>query len=136
MTRQEVSKAHGGLNGKKAQFRSRCLPFVVRRLTGDEGGGYLVEYTDVPHCIADGKTADEAIRHGREAREACLVTIAESGHPIPPESKGSSGQWRQRVPKSLHARLVERAGREGVSLNALVVALIAEGMGRRDGRDR
>jgi len=52
------------------------------------------------------------------------------------ESKGSSGQWRQRVPKSLHTRLVERAEREGVSLNALVVALIAEGMGRRDSRDR
>jgi antitoxin HicB len=122
---------------KKRSFDLDAYPFVVRRLTGDEGGGYLVEYTDVPHCIADGKTADEAIRNGREALEACLVTIAESGHPIPaPESKGSSGQWRQRVPKSLHARLVDRAEREGVSLNALVMALIAEGMGRRASRDR
>jgi antitoxin HicB len=122
---------------KKPNFDLDAYPFVVRRLTGDEGGGYLVEYTDVPYCIADGKTAGEAIRHGREALEACLVTIAESGRPIPaPESKGSSGQWRQRVPRSLHARLVERAEREGVSLNALVVALIAEGMGRRDSRDR
>ena len=42
-----------------------------------------MEYTGVPHCIADGKTAGEAIRHGREALEACLVTIAESGRPIP-----------------------------------------------------
>jgi antitoxin HicB len=122
---------------KKRNFDLDAYPFVVRRLTGDEGGGYLVEYLDVPYCIADGKTAGEAIRHGREALEACLVTIAESGRPIPaPASKGSSGQWRQRVPKSLHARLVERAEREGVSLNALVVALIAEGIGRRDSRDR
>jgi antitoxin HicB len=122
---------------KKPNFDLDAYPFIVRRLTGDEGGGYLVEYTDIPYCIADGKTAGEAIRHGREALEACLVTIAESGRPIPaPESKGSSGQWRQRVPKSLHARLVERAEREGVSLNALVMALIAEGMGRRSSRDR
>jgi len=122
---------------KKPNFDLDAYPFVVRRLTGEEGGGYLVEYADVPYCIADGKTAGEAIRHGREALEACLVTIAESRRPIPaPESKGSSGQWRQRVPKSLHARLVERAERDGVSLNALVVALIAEGMGRRDSRDR
>jgi antitoxin HicB len=121
---------------KKPNFDLDAYPFVVRRLTRDEGGGYLVEYTDVPYCIADGKTAGEAIRHGREALEACLVTLTESGRPIPaPESKGSSGQWRQRVPKSLHARLVQRAEREGVSLNALVVALIAEGMGRRDSRD-
>jgi antitoxin HicB len=122
---------------KKLSFDLDAYPFVVRRLMADEGGGYLVEYTDVPYCIADGKTADAAIRHGREALEACLVTIAESGHPIPePESKGSSGQWRQRVPRSLHARLVERAEREGVSLNAPVIALIAEGMGERESRDR
>jgi antitoxin HicB len=122
---------------KKRNFDLDAYPFVVRRLTDDEGGGYLVEYTDVPYCIADGKTAGEATLHGREALEACLVTIAESGRPIPaPESKGSSGQWRQRVPRSFHARLVERAEREGVSLNALVMALIAEGMGRRDSGDR
>ena len=30
----------------------------------------------VPHCIAEGKTPEDAIRHGREALEACLVTIA------------------------------------------------------------
>jgi antitoxin HicB len=99
---------------KKRNFDLDAYPFVVRRLTDDEGGGYLVEYTGVPYCIADGKTAGEAILHGREALEACLVTIAESGSPIPaPASKGSSGQWRQRVPKSLHARPVERAEREG-----------------------
>ncbi|MDQ2946412.1 MAG: toxin-antitoxin system HicB family antitoxin, partial [Acidobacteriota bacterium] len=43
--------------------------------------------------------------------------------------------WRgvcQRVPKSLHARLVVRAEKEGVSLNTLVATLIAEGSGRRD----
>jgi antitoxin HicB len=98
---------------KKRNFDFAAYPFVVRRLTGNEGGGYLVEDTDVPYCIADGKTADEAIRHRREALEASLVTLAESGHPIPaPGSKGSSGQWHQRVPKSLDGRLVERAERE------------------------
>lgn len=117
---------------KKRDFDLDAYPFLVRRLADDEGGGYLVEYTDVPYCIADGKTAEEAIHHGRTALEACLVTIAESGHEVPaPGYKGSSGQWRQRVPRSLHARLVERAQREGVSLNTLVTALIAEGMGRK-----
>ena len=77
---------------RKPNFDLEAYPFVVRRLTGDEGGGYLVEYADVPYCIEDGKTPDEAIRHGREALEACLVTIAVSAHPIPAqESKGSSG---------------------------------------------
>ena len=40
-------------------------------------------------------------------------------------------QWRQRVPRSLHARLVAKARQEGVSLNTLVTAMIAEGLGER-----
>ena len=43
-----------------------------------------------------------------------------------------SGKWVQRVPKSLHANLAAKAEKEGVSLNTLVVSLIAEGLGRRD----
>jgi antitoxin HicB len=118
---------------RKQDFNLDVYPFTVRKLPDEEGGGYLIEYPDVPHCIADGKTPEDAISRGREALEACLMTIAEFGRRIPqPGSVGSSGQWRQRVPKSLHARLVERAGREGVSLNTLVTALIAEGMGRKD----
>jgi hypothetical protein len=42
-----------------------------------------------------------------------------------------AGQWRQRVPKSLHSRLVTRAEQEGVGLNTLVTAMIAEGLGKR-----
>lgn len=41
------------------------------------------------------------------------------------------GQWRQRVPKSLHAALARRAYHEGVSLNMLVITMLAEGLGRR-----
>ena len=46
---------------KKRNFDLDAYPFVVRRLTGEEGGGYLAEYPDVPYCIADGKTAGEAM---------------------------------------------------------------------------
>jgi antitoxin HicB len=46
------------------------------------------------------------------------------------EAEGG-GQWRQRVPKSLHAALARRAEKEGVSLNALVTAILAESLGRR-----
>jgi len=35
------------------------------------------------------------------------------------------------MPKSLHARLVERARKEGVSLNTMVTAMIEEGLGVR-----
>lgn len=40
-----------------------------------------------------------------------------------------SGRFVVRMPPALHAELAERAAREGVSLNALVVALLAGGVG-------
>ncbi|NRA89548.1 MAG: toxin-antitoxin system HicB family antitoxin, partial [Simkaniaceae bacterium] len=40
-----------------------------------------------------------------------------------------SGQWRTRVPKSLHADLVRRAKYEGVSLNMLVTSILSDSMG-------
>jgi antitoxin HicB len=108
-------------------------PFQVRPLTKDEGGGYLIEFPDLPGCMSDGETPEEAIVNGRDALKCYLLMAREFGDPIPPPSlfNQPSGQWRQRVPKSLHARLTARAEREGVSLNTLVTTLIAQGLGER-----
>ena len=38
----------------------------------------------------------------------------------------------QRMPKTLHARLVLRARQEGVSMNTLVNTMLAESLGRRE----
>ncbi len=113
-------------------------PFLVRPLSKQEGGGYLVEFPDFPGVISDGETPEEAIRNGQDALAAALMTMQEFGDPIPKPSQGTSasGQWRQRVPRSLHARLVSRAQQEGVSLNTLVTTLIAEGLGRKEASRR
>jgi antitoxin HicB len=100
-------------------------------LAPDEGGGYLVEFPDLPGCMSDGETVEEAIANGLDAKHAWLTVAREEGRSIPEPGGQLSGKWVQRVPKSLHTRLVERAEREGVSLNTLVVSLIAEGLGRK-----
>jgi antitoxin HicB len=41
--------------------------FAVRPLSKDEGGGYLVEFPDIPGCMSDGETIEDAIANGREA---------------------------------------------------------------------
>ncbi len=116
------------------KFDLAAYPFQIRPLPKEDGGGFLIEYQDVPGCMSDGETPEEAMENGRDALRSCLRTMREFGDPIPrPGAFGeSSGQWRQRVPKSLHARLVARAAQEGVSLNTLVTTLLAEGLaGRR-----
>ena len=116
------------------KFDLDAYPFQIRLLSKEDGGGFLIEYPDVPGCMSDGETPEEAIENGRDALRSCLRTMCEFRDPLPRPGSfaGSSGQWRQRVPKSLHARLVARAAQEGVSLNTLVTALLAEGLtGRR-----
>jgi len=109
--------------------------FTVRPLTEDEGGGYLVEFPDLPGCMSDGETVEEAIANAEDAKRCWIAAMKEAGRPIPPPSaepaEGYSGKWQLRAPKSLHRRLVERARREGVSLNTLAVTLLAEGLGER-----
>jgi antitoxin HicB len=118
------------------KFDLEAYPFQIRPLSKEDGGGFMIEYPDVPGCMSDGGTTEEAVENGRDALRSCLRTMREFGDPIPrPGSFGdSSGQWRQRVPKSLHARLVARAAQEGVSLNTLVTALLAEGLAGRRSR--
>jgi antitoxin HicB len=113
-------------------------PFNIRPLSDDEGGGYLIEFPDLPGCISDGATIEEAIANGADALRAWIATAEEFGDPVPLPFRQAdetySGRWNLRVPKSLHRRLAERAKAEGVSLNTLTVTLLAEGLGRR-GRD-
>lgn len=106
-------------------------PFIIRPLSEEDGSGYLIEYPDLPGCISDGETPEEAIANGRDAVKSYLSSCRKYGDKVPAPGRSTSGQWRQRVPKSLHSRLVTRAEQEGVSLNTLVTAMIAEGLGKR-----
>jgi len=105
--------------------------FEIRPLSEEEGGGYLVEFPEFPGCVADGETPEAAMREGRDALASYVRTLEELGRPVPKTGEVYGGQWRQRVPKSLHAALARRADREGVSLNMLVTTMLAEGIGRR-----
>jgi antitoxin HicB len=107
-------------------------PFLLRTLSKEEGGGYLIEYPDLPGCMSDGETVEEAINNGKEATQSWMEAALEEKREIPkPGSlEKQSGKWVQRVPKSVHLRLVEKAKEEGVSLNTLVITLIAESLGR------
>ena len=60
--------------------------FTVRPLSKAEGGGYLVEFPDIPGCMSDGETIEEAVSSGREALRDCMEVFRESGRKIPKPS--------------------------------------------------
>ncbi|MBI1787722.1 MAG: type II toxin-antitoxin system HicB family antitoxin [Acidobacteria bacterium] len=84
-------------------------------------GRFAIEYPDLPGCISDGSTPEEAFKQGCDAVKSYLLSCARHGDTFPKPSE-ASGQWRQRVPRSLHALLAVKARHEGVSLNTLVTA--------------
>jgi antitoxin HicB len=112
-------------NRKIGEYR-----ITIRPLSKDEGGGYLVEYPEIPGCMSDGETIEEAIANGKEALRDCLDVFKESGRKAPKPGV-EAAQWRQRLPRTLYMKLTERAKSEGVSINSLVTAMIAEAIGSR-----
>lgn len=107
-------------------------PITIRPLSKEEGGGYLAEVPDLQGCVADGETVESALQEAEDAVKSWLATAKKAGDKIPEPtiSDRFSGQWRIRLPKSLHAALVLRAKQEGVSLNTLAAILLAQSMGK------
>lgn len=106
-------------------------PFEVRPLSDEEGGGYVITYPDLPGCMSDGETPEEAVENGRDAVAGWLAISREFGDEIPEPFSGASGRFVQRLPKSLHAQLIKQAEAESVSLNTLIVTILAQGLGGR-----
>jgi predicted RNase H-like HicB family nuclease len=55
--------------------------FTIRPLAEDEGGGYLIEFPDLPGCMSDGATIKEAITNGMDAMRGWIGTLWAEAHP-------------------------------------------------------
>lgn len=93
----------------------------------DEEGDYIVEVDDLPGCLADGRTPDEAFANLQEAKRSWMESRQAAGLQIPePRQRDEySGRVLVRMPKFLHRKLFEQAKAEGTSLNQYIVALLS-----------
>jgi len=109
-------------------------PIAIRPLAPEEGGGFLATFPDLPGCMADGETPEEAIADARGAFDCWMAAHIADGRPVPVPGHADAFPVpvMKRLPRRLHAGLVVRARAEGTSLNTLVTRLLAEGLGRRD----
>lgn len=92
-----------------------------------EDEAFIAVCPELGELSAFGPTADEAVRELQVAIELAIQVLEEDGESIPAAvvQQEYSGQFRVRLPKSLHAQLVRDAETDGVSLNALVISRLA-----------
>ncbi len=58
-------------------------PFVMRPLSPEEGGGWLITFPDLPGCMSDGETPEEALENGKDAVRCWIEACGEAGIKIP-----------------------------------------------------
>lgn len=83
-----------------------ALPYRMEIVEDREEGGYVVSYPDLPGCLTCGETIESAVENARDAKKAWLEAALEEGVSIPmPDSlEDYSGQFKLRLPRSLHRR--------------------------------
>jgi predicted RNase H-like HicB family nuclease len=103
--------------------------FEIKPLAAAEGGGFLITFPDLPGCMSDGETPEEAIENGKDAFDCWMEAQVEWGRPIQkasmrssplsPNRKASASirwscpssrkalEWRRRMPEKLVDELKE-----------------------------
>ena len=102
------------------------MPYRMGLVEDPDEGGFVVSYPDLPGCITCGETVERAIANAQDAKKAWLEAAMEDGISInePSTETDYSGQFKLRLPKSLHKSLAEQAKSEGISMNQYCVYLL------------
>ena len=88
-------------------------------------GGFVVSFPELPGCITCGETIESAIANAMDAKKTWLEAALEQRIEIADDLKKYSGQFKLRIPRSLHKSLAEHSKKEGISMNQYCVYLLS-----------
>ncbi len=105
-----------------------ALPYRMEIIPDTDEGGYVVSFPELPGCITCADSLEKAISNADDAKKEWLYAAMEEGIEIPEPVNldDYSGQFKLRIPKSLHHSLVEHAKQEGISMNQYCVYLLTK----------
>ena len=103
------------------------LNYRMEIVEDKEEGGFVVSYPELPGCITCGETMESAIANAQDAKKDWVQAALEEGIEIhePDSLEEYSGQFKLRIPRSLHRSLAEHSKREGISMNQYCVYLLS-----------
>ena len=99
----------------------------------DEDRGYIVTCPAFPGLSAFGETEEEALAEAKSGLALFIEACKDKEIPLPePQvAEGYSGQFRVRLPKSLHRQAAQLAATDGISLNQLVISAVEQRVGAK-----
>lgn len=112
-----------------------CLPndyfamnYRMEIVEDKDEGGFVISFPELPGCITCGETVESAVANALDAKKAWLEAAVEDGIEIhePDSLEDYSGQFKLRIPRSLHRSLAEHSKREGISMNQYCVYLLSK----------
>ena len=82
-------------------------------------GGFAVRFPELPGCLTCGDTLEEAVRNAADCKKEWLIAAMEEGIfiPEPVSEEEYSGQYKLRIPKSLHKSLAEHSKAKEININ-------------------
>lgn len=108
------------------------LNYKVEVLRAEEGEGYVLHCPELPGCVTYADTLEEGFKMIEDAKKAWLEACLEDdiNIPEPIRIENYSGQFKLRIPKTLHKTLAERSKAEGISMNQYCLYLLSSGAGQ------
>ncbi|HLF21705.1 MAG TPA: type II toxin-antitoxin system HicB family antitoxin [Aestuariivirga sp.] len=61
-------------------------PVIVQPLPPEDGGGFVATVPDLPGCMSDGETPEEALVNVQDAIAAWIEAAKDMGHKVPEPS--------------------------------------------------
>ena len=106
------------------------LSYRIEVIKEQEGSGYVFHCPELPGCITCAETVAEGMEMLEDAKKCWFTACLEDGVPIPEPAQleDYSGQFKLRLPQSLHKQLAQRSSEEGVSMNQYCVYLLSKGL--------
>lgn len=108
-----------------------ALPYRMEIIPDVEEGGFTAWYPDLPGCLTCADTMEGVIANAQDAKRAWLAAALEEGVAIAEPSQENatgqfSGQFKLRLPRSLHRSLSLHARQEGISMNQYCLYLLTK----------
>ncbi|MDR7856505.1 toxin-antitoxin system HicB family antitoxin [Tissierella sp.] len=108
------------------------LNYKIEVVKEESEGGYVISIPELKGCITSSDDIEKGMELIEDAKWEWIKAAIESEYEIPEPNtlEKYSGQFKLRIPKSLHMDLAEQSKQEGISMNQYCLYLLSKNIAK------